>query len=173
MFCPKGGNKSGVPIIAIAIIIMLLVVFMPSFAKIRNLSYRLICSTNMDRLGKAMMVYATEYNDMYPTSSKWCDLLVEKVKVTPMLFKCKGTSNDGCTHYAMNKNIEKLGKAASANMVLVFETGPGWNQCGGQEMLTADNHQGEGCNILFADGHVEFVTTQDLPNLKWATDVNK
>jgi prepilin-type processing-associated H-X9-DG protein len=42
-----------------------------------------------------------------------------------------------------------------------------WNQVGGPETLTTENHQGRGCNILFADGHAEFVKTEDIPNLRW------
>jgi prepilin-type processing-associated H-X9-DG protein len=42
-----------------------------------------------------------------------------------------------------------------------------WNQLGGPEILTTENHKGKGCNILFVDGRVEFVKTQNLGNLKW------
>jgi len=70
----------------------------------------------------------------------------------------------------MNKNIEILGTSSPSDMVLLFETGPGWNQSGGPEILTTDNHQGEGCNIVFVDGHVEFVKTEDLNNLKWTSE---
>ncbi len=52
-------------------------------------------------------------------------------------------------------------------MVLLYETHPGWNQVGGPEILTVDNHQGEGCNVLFVDGHVEFVKSPGLPQLRW------
>ncbi len=56
-------------------------------------------------------------------------------------------------------------------MVVLFETHPGWNQSGGPEILTTDNHQGEGCNVLLVDSHVEFVDTEHhLDNLKWKPD---
>jgi len=67
----------------------------------------------------------------------------------------------------MNKNIEQFGADAPPDMVLLFETHPGWNQSGGPEILTTENHQDDGCNILFADGHVRFVRTRDLNDLKW------
>ena len=70
----------------------------------------------------------------------------------------------------MNKNIEKLGANAPPDMVLLFETRPGWNQTGGPEILTTDNHNGNGCNILFNDGHVEFVRTEDINDLKWTAE---
>ena len=42
-----------------------------------------------------------------------------------------------------------------------------WNQVGGPEILTTENHKGEGCNIGFADGHCSFVKTGDLDTLRW------
>ncbi|MFH1369948.1 MAG: H-X9-DG-CTERM domain-containing protein [Planctomycetota bacterium] len=45
--------------------------------------------------------------------------------------------------------------------MLLFETEDGWNQSGGLELLTNENHHGEGSNILFCDGHVEFVEAND------------
>jgi prepilin-type processing-associated H-X9-DG protein len=55
-------------------------------------------------------------------------------------------------------------------MVLLFETNPGWNQVGGPESLTTENHQNDGCNVLFVDGHVEFVKKQDVNRLHWKPD---
>lgn len=52
-----------------------------------------------------------------------------------------------------------------------------WNQVGGPDSLAFDNHKKDGCNILFADMHVEFVSIKRLVNLRWAvkgkTIVNK
>lgn len=70
----------------------------------------------------------------------------------------------------MNENIEELGTSAPSDMVLLFETYPGWNQSGGPEILTTDKHQGEGCNVLFVDLHIEFVQMKRLNNLKWKPD---
>ena len=73
----------------------------------------------------------------------------------------------------MNKNLEKLDLRSPPNMVLLFETHPGWNQSGGPEILTTDNHNGEGCNVLFLDNHAEFVRTEDLNKLRWTVEQNE
>lgn len=52
-------------------------------------------------------------------------------------------------------------------MVLLFETNAGWNQYGQDELLTTENHEGRGCNILFNNGRVQFVTKERLGNLMW------
>ena len=48
-----------------------------------------------------------------------------------------------------------------------------WNQVCGPELLTVENHDGEGCNIVYASSRVEFVETKDLGKLKWEPDEEK
>jgi type IV pilus assembly protein PilA len=155
-----------IPFAALPIIAILMAILMPALNKTRCVAYRLVCGTNMASLGKATMAYVDEYRS-YPDASKWCDLLVKKENVDPSQFQCKGSPNDGRSNYAMNRNVEELGANAPADMVLIFETEAGWNQNGGPELLTLENHEGNGCNVVFADGHVEFVLKNDLPDLKW------
>jgi len=45
-----------------------------------------------------------------------------------------------------------------------------WNQVGGLEILTIENHNGQGCFILFNDGRVKFVTLEQLEELKWEVE---
>jgi hypothetical protein len=45
-----------------------------------------------------------------------------------------------------------------------------WNQTGGPDMLTIENHNGEGCNVFFNDMHVEFVKAERLGELKWGAE---
>ena len=53
---------------------------------------------------------------------------------------------------------------------MLFETKGGWNQFGGPEILTTENHGGKGCNVLFNNGSVRFVRTKELVKLKWKID---
>lgn len=93
-------------------------------------------------------VFHYEYNDvegqhLYVYSVKWC-------------------------HYAINPNAKP---SSPGDMVLLFETRHGWNQFGGPEILSHENHlelEGhKGCNILFNNGHVEFVKPKQFEKLKW------
>jgi prepilin-type processing-associated H-X9-DG protein len=47
-----------------------------------------------------------------------------------------------------------------------------WNQAGGPEILTTKYNNGQGCNVAFADTHVKWVKTADLPKLKFKPDPN-
>lgn len=158
-----------IPPVTLPIIALLMGILMPALARTRQLAFRMVCATNMSGLSKAMMLYANDYDDQYPTPEKWCDLLIEKCEVTPITFRCKGAEEGPC-NYALNENVAELGISAPADIVLLFETHPGWNQFGGPEILTTDNHMGEGCTVAFVDGHVEFVKARDIEYLKWKPD---
>ncbi|MCH8119677.1 MAG: DUF4190 domain-containing protein [Planctomycetes bacterium] len=134
---------------------------------------KLVCGTNLSGLGKAMFVYANDFGDEFPTPDKWCDLLIEYAEMTPKHFVCPTSqAKEGQNSYAMNKNV--AGKKRSGlplDVVLLFESDkPNWNQVGGPELLTTENHKGKGCNVLFVDFHVEFVKTERLGKLKWAVE---
>ena len=45
-----------------------------------------------------------------------------------------------------------------------------WNQVGGPEDLTVDNHDGKGCNVLFGDGHVDWIKAEDIGKLRWTAE---
>jgi len=67
----------------------------------------------------------------------------------------------------MNPNCEPN---SPTDMVLLFETKGSWNQFGGPEILTLENHKGEVCCVLFNDGQVEFVRAERLGQLKWVVE---
>ena len=72
----------------------------------------------------------------------------------------------------MNENIPADAKELPGDLVLLFESTPGWNQRGGPDDVVTDRH-GEnkpGANIAFADGRVEFVKPEDIANLRWTME---
>ena len=133
---------------------------------------RLLCGSNLALLGKAIYMYASDYDGQYPTADKWCDLLVSFSRVEPNQFICRGSdAKVGESSYALNKKI--AGKKSSEipkDVVLLFETKGSWNQFGGTEILTLENHNGKGCNVLFNDRRVEFVKAELIGELKWDTE---
>ena len=134
------------------------------------------CAANLRALGRSMLIYAGDYDEQWPTADKWCDLLIElgyisKDKmVIEKCFKCPANKNGRCS-YAINPNVSPHSDF-HPRLVLLFETEAGWNQFGGPELLTTDNHNGKGCNVLFNDLTVEFVKTEELAKLKWNAEQN-
>jgi len=67
--------------------------------------------------------------------------------------------------YAMNSNCRE---GSPDDMVFLFESQPGWNQHGGPELFTFDNHDPKGGCVLLNDGTVKFIRTkEELHQLRW------
>jgi len=151
-------------ILSLILIISLLI---PTGHPPREYALRVVCSVNLKSLGEAMQTYASNFGNKYPAADKWCDLLLQNTKITEKHFVCRGAfrkGDKGRCHYAMNPNCEPN---SPPDIVLLFETKGGWNQFGGPELLTFENHKGKGCSILFNDGHVESIEPYELDKLKW------
>ena len=155
-------------LVVLAIIALLIGLFWPHGSSSRKLAIRLVCGSNMKGLHSAMTVYAHDNNDVYPTPDAWCDLLIKHCKVIPNSLLCKGSDAiDGQSNYAMNPNCQP---SSPNDIVLIFETKGGWNQQGGPELLTTENHGGKGSNILFNNGTMKFIRTEELETLKWKAE---
>ncbi len=122
------------------------------------------CAANLRSLARAALVYTT--GDYAMPTDNWCDLLIEgrrKHVESEKQFRCPADEKGPCS-YAITTN-RKL--RSPSNMVLFFETKGGWNQFGVPEILNTENHKEKGCNVVFLDGHVEFVKKEQLGNLNW------
>lgn len=160
-------------VLSLVVVPMLLAILMPALSRVKMLSQRVVCSTNMSGLSTAMIVYMNNYDDHFPTQNQWCDLLIQEADVSPKSFQCP-LDPEGLFSYAINENLYKIapGKIAPARMVVLFEADLGRNGVGGPEdlVLRHDQNQRIGCNIGFADGHVEFVTEDRIADLRWTVE---
>jgi prepilin-type N-terminal cleavage/methylation domain-containing protein len=70
-------------LVVIAIIALLMGILMPALARVRQLAFRMTCGTNLSGIGKAMLIYANDYEDELPRAggrnstwgalgTKWC-----------------------------------------------------------------------------------------------------
>ena len=55
-------------LVVIAIIALLMGILMPALARVRNIAMRMSCGTNLSALGKAILIYAGDYDDEFPRS---------------------------------------------------------------------------------------------------------
>lgn len=133
-----------------------------------KLQYRGLCAYHL-----AILSDVLEQKDASVNSdpNQWCDLMLTGNKPNYIsnsdILKnliCPAVSEDKC-HYAMNPNC---GPNSPGDMVLLFETKAGWNQHGGEELFTFDNHDPRGGCVLLNDGIVKFIRTkEELNNLRW------
>ena len=163
----KEDDKPKVSRFAVALLVLVAIgaiwLICVAIPRVKSLCPRMVCATNLSGLGKSMLIYAHENDGEYPTPSEWCDLLLQHTDVQDKHLRCYANKKERCS-YAMNPNCELN---SPNDVVLLFETKGGWNQFGGAELLTTENHKRKGCNILFNDGHVEFVTPEAIGQLNW------
>jgi len=56
-------------LVVIAIIALLMGILMPALARVRQLAFRMTCGTNLSGIGKAMLIYANDYEDELPRAA--------------------------------------------------------------------------------------------------------
>jgi hypothetical protein len=144
----------------------------------RSHAYRIECLSNLSRFGRAMLIYSNE-KGQYPEPNQWCDLLLKDGEISIENLICSDIviyspffavrfiwplPKKGRCNYAINPGCNPN---SPPDMVLLFDAKFGWNQYGGPEIMTFDNHEGKGCNILFNDASVQFVRPEKISALKW------
>jgi len=149
---------------------------------IRPFELRIQCAANMRNLWYQLRFYnkaeakrlknpSIKREIIYPTSTKWCDEKEQAYESVFMRYRnivrphiCP-SAGEGKNHYAMNPNCKP---DSPPDTVLLFETKAGWNQNGGPELFTFDNHEPKGGCVLLNDGTVKFIRTkEELNKLRW------
>jgi hypothetical protein len=160
---------------------------LPSLMKltpqIQAIDLRMRCAENLKnqwyRFRFYNMLEALRQNDpsirnqiLYPKPTHWCDDILRPYPVFGIAEGCLypkphicPSAGEGKNHYAMNLNCKP---DSPSDMVLLFETKAGWNQHGGPELFTFDNHNPKGGCVLLNDGTVKFIRTpEELRQLRW------
>jgi prepilin-type processing-associated H-X9-DG protein len=143
-----------VPAILVLLVLLLGAILVPSLNSRSEHSPRVTCANHLRQIGLACLMYANGHSDQYPDSLA---TVLRDEDITADVFVCP-SSNDapanGPTTQAIVANLTAgrhlsyiyvgrgLTSAASADTVLAYEP------------LT--NHAGQGMEVLYADGHVEF-----------------
>ena len=150
--------------------------------QIQPFELRVQCTINLKNLWNRLRLYhkankgwpagAAAIREMaYPAPTEWCDAIVrvyesigtsEKNIMRPHVCPSGG---EGKSHYAMNPNCRPN---SPPDTVLLFETKAGWNQHGGPELFTFNNHDPHGGCVLLNDGTVKFIRAKtELQELRW------
>ena len=166
-------------ILAIAGIAIPIVMIAINYLVVRNY-YRLnapmyemrACQSNMSRLHASLKDYVDNHNELLPAGPNWCDELLQENNELAAIFVCQNSDGKpGQSSYALNKDVAGQNLwDLPRNTVLLFETTAGWNQVGGPELVTTDNHSlgstGH-CNVVLARGHAKPSSSDKIHELRW------
>lgn len=160
-------KKAKVVSYTIGIIACFISAFMMIYS-IRHIAFPLAKTTQrgaqMSDISLALELYKRDHSGKLPIASTWCDLIVDDQFLTSEQLVI--TSKDKTPrNYAMNVNVIGLDDIPK-DIVLIFESGTGWNLVGGKELLVKDNYK-SGCWIIFGGLYSRYVYLDEYVNLQW------
>ncbi|MHB1455961.1 MAG: hypothetical protein ACYC0V_03495 [Armatimonadota bacterium] len=127
------------------------------------------CLSNTKSLASSFWMYMAENDDRMPPGSNWLEAVGPYIKSRATLKCPSAQATEPC--YAFNSKLAKT-KVSDVTVpdktVMLFETVPGTNQCGGKELLPSPPRHLEGHSIGFVDGHVGSVPLSGINSLIWS-----
>jgi prepilin-type processing-associated H-X9-DG protein len=112
-------------------------VLMPALARTRQIAFRMVSGTNLSGMGKAMLIYANDYDDKLPANLQE---LVEKADLPPEMLESKNRPDgyDGPNFiYISGQNMSMY-----PGNIVAYEN---------------PEFRSDGINVLFLDSHVEWM----------------
>jgi prepilin-type processing-associated H-X9-DG protein len=121
----------------------------------RDTAPRVKCGSNLRQIGQAMLLYANEHGGQYPDSF---ETVLSSEEISADVFCCPSTSVRPASGATTQATIANFGAGhhcsycyvargaivkSSPDIVLAYEP--------------LSNHDDDGMNVLFNDGHVEFI----------------
>jgi len=93
-------------------------ILMPALARVRQIAFRMVCGTNLSGIGKAMLIYANDYQDEFPRSggqgAVWQNKLPTDTKTTGWL-----AANRNAAYGLSGTNTAGYGSITSSFYLLV------------------------------------------------------
>jgi prepilin-type processing-associated H-X9-DG protein len=125
---------------------------------------RSICMSNVRQIGQAIQMYANENQGRFPDN---LEQLLLTQDITPEVFTCPGTDidradgktpqeqarhlHDHCSYVYHGKGLTTAAPAGAATRPVLCEP--------------LMNHKVDGMNVLYADGHAEFLNPVEAQKL--------
>ena len=153
--------------VIVGIILLLISILLPSLCRAREPANRVKCSSNVRQIGQAILLYANDNGGNYPDM---LEQVLATQDITAECFVCPSSNDEkapGDTPQEMAKNLSAghhlsyiyLGKALTTHSPpetpVLYEP--------------IDNHDNDGSNVLFVDGHVEWFNRKELAKLPGVT----
>lgn len=141
--------------IGAALLVGGIAVLLPSLCKSRESANRAKCVSNLHQIGLAILLYANDHAGAYPDSFA---TLIQNEQITPAVFVCPSSNDEAATGDTQAAMLTDLAKPNHCSYVYL---GNGMNSGTVKDDALIcyeppENHQQEGMNMLFGDGHAEW-----------------
>ena len=125
---------------------MMIAILLPSLSRARELSKRLVCQSNMKGIALTIEMYQMDFPDQGIPS---LDFLVAEEYLTPERTLCPSADISESNYVILP--AEHWGPDAGDRAVVMYEP--------------KSNHADEGGNVVYADGHAEFLRGEDYDEM--------
>ncbi len=148
------GSAQSVAGIGVGQSAMMASVLLPSLNRARETANRVKCASNLRQIGQAILLYSNDNRGKYPPD---LGTLIKTEDITAITFVCPSTNSQPPPGMTPDQGADWV----NHNSDYIY-VGNGMVQ--GVEPTTVvcyekdSDHGGDGINMLFGDGHVEFVT---------------
>ena len=133
-------------------------VLLPSLSKARETANRVKCGSNLRQIGMGCLIYANDHNGKLPPDQ---GTLLKEADLTLPVFLCP-SGNTTVPPEVLAGNLDAKATWVNQHSDYVY-LGAGKTQAtANAETVIAyekDNHHNDGMNMLFGDGHVEYLHT--------------
>ncbi len=161
----KSFSIAGISVSACAILLWVAVAMMgsimlPSLTRARETANRVKCASNMRQIGQAILHYANENKGHYPPDLA---TVLRTQAITSNEFVCPASKDKAATP-APNPQSATLAQAAVSYIYIGQNLTSGASKSDVVLYEPFTNHN-DGTNILFGDGHVDWLTKQQAQPL--------
>lgn len=152
----EGMAIAGIVISAIALVLVPIqaAMLLPALARARESARRAVCMSNLKQVGLGCVMWAVDHDEQYPSSLK--DLYPDYVGDSLNVFVCPSTADEVTGAEEIDEKgsyiyVSGLSESSPVDTVVAYDR--------------EENHGGEGRNVLFVDGHVEWVREGEFSEL--------
>lgn len=150
MLTPGGGGQ-----VLVAQQALMASILLPSLNRARETANRVKCASNMRQIGMGILLYANDNKGKYPPD---LGTILKTQDITGEVFVCV-SGNNGLPGNWGTMAMDDRAKWIDANADYIY-LGKGMNAATGADTIVlhekVQNH-GQGMNMLFGDGHVEWM----------------
>lgn len=165
-----GTIVSGASFMMLFVMFIFAAMLLPALSKAKSKATTIQCVNNQKQIALAVVMYAGDNGDAFPSSTNWCDLILNDVG-TQRIFLCPGDTAQLQSGYAYNSKLSGLSNVPP-NVVMIFESDSGWNASGGKELMITTPRHSNRYVIGLADGSVQQMTEEQVQNLRWDPSSN-
>lgn len=126
-------------VVLAAIMLVCIILFLPSRTTNCSLSPKTTCSRNLRSIGQGLYAYSSNHGSGADLSAGWEKRLIKSDEITAKMLICPMAGTGKASYYFLPAHPG----GAEETRIVGYED--------------PSNHNGEGGNILYLDGHVEWV----------------